>query len=69
MVGSSSQLTAPPPVTRTWTDTNKDYTPQCDLTNPLKNGECAQISDLNFRPHVLPKFMRETAEKVFKLKP
>jgi predicted TIM-barrel fold metal-dependent hydrolase len=28
-----------------------------------------QISDLNFRPHVLPKFMRETAEKVFKLKP
>lgn len=26
-----------------------------------------QIRDLNFRPHVLPKFLRETAEKVFKV--
>jgi hypothetical protein len=35
-------------VTRTWTDANRDYVPQCDLVNPLANGECAQISNPAF---------------------
>ncbi len=35
MVGSSSQLTAPPPVTRTWTDANGNFVPDCDLLNPV----------------------------------
>jgi hypothetical protein len=35
-------------VTRTWTDSNQNYVPDCDLANPLLNGECAQISNLNF---------------------
>jgi hypothetical protein len=35
-------------VTRTWTDMNGNFIPDCDLTNPLLNGECAQISNLNF---------------------
>jgi hypothetical protein len=35
-------------VTRTWNDLNHDYVPDCNLLNPLANGECGQISNLNF---------------------
>jgi hypothetical protein len=34
--------------TRAWTDANRDYTPQCDLTNPAANGECAAITNSLF---------------------
>jgi carboxypeptidase family protein len=35
-------------VTRVWGDANHNYIPDCDLTNPLQNGECLQIDNLNF---------------------
>ena len=40
-------------VTRSWNDrgglgVNGDYIPQCDLTNPLANGECGAMSDARF---------------------
>ncbi len=35
-------------VTRQWTDTNRDFVPQCDFTNVNANGECQRVSNLNF---------------------
>ena len=33
---------------RTWTDANKNFVPDCNLANPLTNGECAAISPSTF---------------------
>jgi hypothetical protein len=42
----------PTQVTRTWTDRDRDYHPDCDLTNPSTQSTtvdfCGQISNLNF---------------------
>jgi hypothetical protein len=35
-------------VTRTWSDVNGNYVPDCDLTNFAANGECGAISNVNF---------------------
>ena len=34
--------------TRSWTDANVDYVPDCDFTDLAKNGECGAISNTNF---------------------
>jgi hypothetical protein len=31
--------------TRVWTDTNKDFVPNCNLSNPEKQGECGEMAD------------------------
>jgi hypothetical protein len=35
-------------VTRGWTDSNRNYVPDCDLGNFTTNGECGAISNQNF---------------------
>ena len=48
-------------VTRSWNDANRDYIPQCDLTNPAANGECGAMSDQNFgRPTLSTNYDRDT---------
>jgi hypothetical protein len=34
--------------TRTWNDVNGNIAPDCDFSNPLLNGECGPLSNLNF---------------------
>jgi hypothetical protein len=34
--------------TRNWTDTNTNFIPDCDLTNPADNGECRAMANPNF---------------------
>jgi hypothetical protein len=38
--------------TRSWTDSNKDFVPNCDLINPAKNGECGPMANQNFGKEV-----------------
>ena len=34
--------------TRSWTDANRNYVPECDLTNPDANGECGAMANRAF---------------------
>jgi hypothetical protein len=34
--------------TRSWTDTNRNFVPDCDLINPNANGECGRLANTDF---------------------
>jgi Carboxypeptidase regulatory-like domain len=38
--------------TRSWTDGNRNYVPECDLINPLANGECGAMANREFGSNV-----------------
>jgi hypothetical protein len=38
--------------TRAWTDANRNFLPDCDLTNPGVNGECGAMANQNFGRNV-----------------
>jgi len=41
-------VAGPAAITRSWSDTNKNFTPDCVLENPLANGECGNLSNTSF---------------------
>jgi hypothetical protein len=41
-------LTLVTTTSRTWSDANGNYIPDCDLTNPMANGECGAIQNSRF---------------------
>ncbi len=41
--------------TRTWTDANSNYVPECDLRNTGANGECGALDNQNFGKEVFTK--------------
>jgi len=47
MIGGGGARTAPQ-TTRTWTDRDRDFVPDCDLTNKATNGECGPWATQNF---------------------
>jgi hypothetical protein len=54
-IAGSPVLGAPPPVTRSWTDANSNYIPDCDLLDPNQNDRrpsggdlCGAMSNANF---------------------
>jgi hypothetical protein len=42
--------------TRTWTDANRDYVPDCNLLDTQANGECGRMDNQNFGREVFTRF-------------
>jgi hypothetical protein len=47
--------------TRSWADANKNFVPDCVLSNPLANGECGALSDANFGTNNVAQLLSQIA--------
>ena len=52
-------------VNRSWTDTNKNFFPDCVLTNPVANGECGPYSNSTFGQQVVTTHYADDVQKGF----
>jgi hypothetical protein len=55
--GNNPVISSVNSTTRTWTDLNGNFYPDCNLTNPATNAECGPLTNANFgKPNIVTRY-------------